>query len=201
LGVALVGAALVAQAAMAGDTPVDRRSLLPRVQRTWMPEASPSSFAVGFSNGMNLCFDPERGQVVYAWQGDFVDMKPTLEIKFPQDAKIRGSILHRTPQDAFSNPDATRAEVRFTGYRVRANEVVFQFKIDLRAVALTVQANREKPGLTCRYLIEPAPSTLVYHPVNPDRVVIEGGAPKRDGAAFQITGGAVTQFSEDLSPP
>jgi|GEM_PF-5614847 len=129
LGVALVGAALVAQAAMAGDTPVDRRSLLPRVQRTWMPEASPSSFAVGFSNGMNLCFDPERGQVVYAWQGDFVDMKPTLEIKFPQDAKIRGSIFHRTPQDAFSNPDATRAEVRFTGYRVRANEVVFQFKI------------------------------------------------------------------------
>jgi len=40
-----------------------------RLHRTWLPKASPSSFAVGFGGGLNACFDPMRANVIYAREG------------------------------------------------------------------------------------------------------------------------------------
>ena len=45
-----------------------------RIERTLLPDAAPSSFAVGFPSGVNFCYDVVRGGVSYIWQGGFVDV-------------------------------------------------------------------------------------------------------------------------------
>jgi hypothetical protein len=45
------------------------------IQRTIMPDAGPSSFAVSFPEGVSLCFDPVRLGINYAWLGT-VDLDP-----------------------------------------------------------------------------------------------------------------------------
>src|SRR5687768_7645481 len=47
-----------------------------QVERTFLPDAAPSSFAIGLPGGVNFCFDPVRCSVSYAWTGDYLDLTP-----------------------------------------------------------------------------------------------------------------------------
>ena len=45
-----------------------------QLERTFLPDAHASSFAFGLPGGVNVCYDPVRGGVNYAWTGGFLDI-------------------------------------------------------------------------------------------------------------------------------
>ncbi len=48
----------------------------PVLLRTFMPDASTRSIAVGLPGGVSYVFDAGRGRFAYAWTGDFLDVRP-----------------------------------------------------------------------------------------------------------------------------
>jgi hypothetical protein len=106
----------------------------PRVERTILPEAAPSAFAVGFSNGVNFCYDPIRGGLSYAWTGDFVDLAPVRpgKGKMIRPVGLRGPIVYR---EAGLMPlrrgDPSRAaNVEFSGYRLGDETIEFGYTVE-----------------------------------------------------------------------
>src|SRR5690606_20771913 len=67
----------------------------PIVQRTFMPESHPGSFAITFPSGPGVCFDPVRGGINYIWDGDFVDLRPRWLTKQGEPPRIFGQVFYR----------------------------------------------------------------------------------------------------------
>src|SRR5215211_4092301 len=68
-----------------------------QIERGFLPDSGPSSFAIGLPGGVNFCFDPVRGGVSYAWTGEFLDLTPMRPGtgKFIKPAKPLGSMVYR----------------------------------------------------------------------------------------------------------
>lgn len=173
-----------------------------RVLRTWMPDAHPASFAVGFPDGMNFCFDPERGQLAYAWEGDFLDLEPTYTGKFPRDAKIIGATFHRATHGSFggSNPTA-KTDIRFKGYQVKNGVPEFSYEVDGVAVRESIRPTADHRGLIRQFQVEGTDRVLAYRPANPGQVTIQAGPARWTDGRLNIPANASVQFSETILKP
>ena len=130
------------------------------IQRTLMPDAAPSSFAVGFSSGVNFCYDVVRGGLSYIWKGGFVDetsVRPNAG-KSITPVKLLGEVVYR--EEGFfplRTGDPQRgAEFVFKGYRLRDNAIEFRYEIDRRTVTEEVTPLSDGSGLVRRFRIEGA---------------------------------------------
>jgi hypothetical protein len=173
-----------------------------RLHRTWMPEASPSSFAVGFPGGVNCCFDPIRGKVLYAWTGDFVDLQPTVNGKIPRDAVLRGEVFFRSAPDAGFRGKAADAdpEIRFTGNRVKDDIPEFVFDVDGVTVRESISPAPGGKGLVCRFRIASAHRPLAFRAENPDGLTVVSGDARWAEGYLQISGEAAVEFTMFLLP-
>jgi hypothetical protein len=149
----LLGAALALLAAARGD-------LL--IERTLLPDAAPSSFAVGFPNGVSFCYDVTRGGVSYIWRGGFIDVTSVRPAagKAITPVQLLGEVVYR--EEGFfplrAGDPQRGVEMAFKGYRLRANAIEFHYEIERRRVTEEVALLPDGSGLVRRFRIEGAPA-------------------------------------------
>lgn len=153
-----------------------------QIARLFLPlDASPSSFAIGLPGGVNVCFDPVRGAVSYAWTGDFIDVVAARPGpgKFIQPAKLPGPVVYQeTGVAPLRRGDPTRTPVvEFTGYTLKSDAVEFRYTVDGVLVREEVRAAAQGAGLIRRFTIAGGSDAKWWH-------VVEGRPPtelKREG--------------------
>ncbi len=113
--------------------PVDK----PVVVRWDMPGASPAAISVGLPGGLSYCFDAGAVQLLYAWQGGFVDLSPTLWTKKNKDtnrtetARYVGDIFYRSESYPLRVGERERIpQRRFRGYRLVNGAPQFHYEVD-----------------------------------------------------------------------
>jgi hypothetical protein len=148
-----------------------------RLHRTWMPDAYPSSFAVGFPDGLNFCFDPVRGNVIYAWRGNFVDLAPTVAGKIPRNAVVIGTIFYRDPVHSrfkVGGADAV-ADVQFRGYEVKQGVPEFRYEVGGIEIRESIAPTPEGKALIRRFRLSTAEKDVVYQTPDGAHVAVEAG--------------------------
>ncbi len=139
---ALASLALAAQPALAPGEVL--------VERVMLPDARAGSFAFGLPGGVNVCYDPVRGGVNYAWTGGFLDIANVRPInKLIKPAALLGPVVYReTGAAPLRRGDATREPVlEFKGYTLRAASVELRYTVDGAPVAETITALPNAAGL------------------------------------------------------
>lgn len=143
-----------------------------QIERTYMPDAAPSSFAIGLPSGVNFCFDPVRSGISYAWRGDFLDLAPSRPGtgKFIKPAKPLGPVMYREAGVApLRRGDPSRPPVvEFSGYTLRNDSIEFRYTIDGVLVREEIRARPGGAGLIRRFQIESGSDSRWWH-------VVDGG--------------------------
>ena len=114
-----------------------------QLERTFLPDAHASSFAFGLPGGVNVCYDPVRGGVNYAWTGGFLDIADVRPVnKLIKAAKVLGPVVYReTGASPLRRGDAAREPVvEFKGYTLRDSAVELRYTVDGAPVAETLSA-------------------------------------------------------------
>jgi len=123
------------------------------VYRTFMPEAGPSSFAVGLGANLGFCYDPGRGGISYIWRGDFVDLGPTWKAKINNPADLRGEIVHRelVRWPLRLNRPEREPTYEFKGYALLPDAVEFHYLLDGILVREEIRAAPDGSSLIRRF--------------------------------------------------
>jgi len=141
-----------------------------QIERVFLPDASPSSFAIGLPGDVNFCFDPVRGAVSYAWTGGFLDLAQTRPGpgKFIHPAKLLGPVLYQeTGVAPLRRGDPARAPaVEFTGYTLHADAVEFRYTVDGVPVREEVRAAAGGAGLIRRFTLAGGSDAKWWHVVD-----------------------------------
>jgi hypothetical protein len=173
-----------------------------RLQRTWMPNAYPSSFAVGFASGVNFCFDPVRGNLIYAWQGDYLDLRPTVDGKNPGEPIIQGRIFHEdmAPSGFRTGNKNTAPVIRFRGYQVKNDLPEFQYEVDGILVRETVRPGPGGAGLVRQFELQTPDRAVTYQARDAGGVAVESGPAKWQEGRLLIPGNSSVKFSVPVTP-
>jgi hypothetical protein len=174
-----------------------------RVHRTWMPDAYPSSYAIGFPSGLNFCFDPIRGNVIYAWEGEYIDLAPTVNGKIPRNAVIKGKPFYQslTTSDFRSGTKQADPEIRFIAFRVRNDIPEFEYEVDGIRVRESVRPTPDGKDLIRQFRVSTPDRSLTYRVSDPSKVAIESGPAKWADGALTLPGNSTIVFSLALTRP
>ena len=139
------------------------------VERGFLPDAGPSSFAIALPGGVNFCFDPVRGGVSYAWTGKFLDLSPMRPGtgKFIKPANLLGPVVYREAGAApLRRGDPQRVPTfEFAGYTLRDDAVEFRYTIDGALVREEIRARPNGDGLERRFQFEGGADARWWHVV------------------------------------
>jgi len=128
-----------------------------QLERTFLPDAHASSFAFGLPGGVNVCYDPVRGGVNYAWTGGFLDITNVRPVnKLVKAAVPLGPVVYReTGAAPLRRGDALRAPVvEFKGYTLQAAAVELRYTVDGILVRETLSALPRGAGLRRTFRVE-----------------------------------------------
>ncbi len=128
-----------------------------QLERTFLPDAHASSFAFGLPGGVNVCYDPVRGDVNYAWTGGFLDLSNVRPVnKLVKAAVPLGPIVYReSGASPLRRGDALRPPVvEFKGYTLHADAVELRYTIDGVLVRETLSALPAGAGLRRTFRLE-----------------------------------------------
>ena len=147
------------------------------VHRTMLPDCGPSSFAVALGPNLGFSYDPGRGGINYAWQGEFVDLSLTWKAKINQPAEVKGTIAYR--ENVRFPLRLTRAggepKYVFKGYVLLPDAVEFHYLLDGVLVREEIRATADGRGLVrifrvdttvdaWSYALEPQPTAKISSP-------------------------------------
>ncbi|MES2692380.1 MAG: DUF6797 domain-containing protein [Verrucomicrobiota bacterium] len=162
-----IASALLATLALSVITPARAEV---QIERLFLADAAPSSFAIGLPGGVNFCFDPVRGAVSYAWSGGFLDLTPTRPGagKFIAAAKLLGPIVYReTGTSPLRRGDPSRAPtVEFTGYSLREDSVEFRYTVDGTPVREEIRVRPDGGALLRRFHISGGTDAKWWHVID-----------------------------------
>lgn len=165
---------------------------LPEVYRTFMPESSPASIAVGLPGGQSYCFDASVAYLRYAWQGGYVDNTEQWDGSGNAFTEIVGEVYYRSQVGfplRFGREEEPPA-VEFEGYQlVEGGYPEFRYTADGVQVRELVKPHPEESGLVRTFRVGPVEDTLWF---------ATGGA--EAGVAFQASTGAWEDDMLRLSP-
>ena len=120
------------------------------IERVMLPDARAGCFAFGLPGGVNVCYDPTRGGLNYAWTGGFIDLTDVRPVnKLIKAATLLGPVVYReTGTSPLRRGDANRAPVvEFKGYTLRSASVELRYTVDGAPVAETISALPNAAGL------------------------------------------------------
>lgn len=195
----LVGTAmyptLVANAVRwAGDRPIP--GARPALQRTFMPEAHPGSFALTFPGGPSVCLDPVRGGINYIWDGDFVDLRPRWITKQGAPARLFGETFYTEkawqPLRAGSPDDP--GTLRFRGYTLKAGVPEFHYQVGGRDVFETITALEGGEGVVRTFRVGPGTRPLWVNFEDQSGASVMTRGLERDGRAGSFAASAGGEF-------
>lgn len=161
----------------------------PAVQRTFMPESHPGAFAITFPEGVGVCLDPVRGGVNFAWEGDFVDLRPRWLTKQGAPARIFGPVFYteRTWQPLRAGAPGADSTWRFKGHVLRDGIPEFHYDVAGREVTETLRALPDGSGFARLFTVAAgkSPLWLTLEDQPGAELTLEGAA--RDGNAVAFT--------------
>lgn len=105
----------------------------PYYYRIFMPEASPASIAVRLTDEISFCWDAGPCQLLYAWQGGFIDNSVAWKGHRNTESRILGNIFYNEPKDnflRFGGKDRFSGTIEFQGYRLKDRNPEFHYRID-----------------------------------------------------------------------
>jgi hypothetical protein len=174
------------------------------VARTVLPDAAPSSFAVGLPGGLSFCFDPTRGGLRYIWSGGFADLTPARpEVgKFIKPITLLGDLVYRESGEApLRRGDSKRLPiVLFKGYRLEDAAIEFRYTVDGVMVRERIHARPDGSALIRQFKVDDgAAETNWWYQPGP----IEGSTPttptgKQEGGALRFEPGTAREFSIEI---
>ena len=172
----------------------------PIVQRTFMPESYPGSFAITFPGGPGVCFDPVRGGINFIWDGDFVDLRPRGLTKQGEPARIFGEVFYR---ESMWQPWRVGAPGRepvfqFRGYRLTPAGPELHYQVDDREVFETLSASADGRGLERRFRVGAGGGPLWLHlePQRDSDLTLTGLV--RDGDRATLASSAAGAFTIEI---
>lgn len=166
-----------------------------RVERTYMADAAPSAFAIGFANGVSFCYDPVRGGLNYVWDGGFVNLAPVRPGmgKLIQPAGLLGAVVYRERGAApLRHGDPARVPlVQFQGYRVGDNLIEFHYTLDGATVREEIRPRPNGDGLTRRFRFDAPAASWWYLPGPQEGAPLSApaGQPEAGGFRFDVAAG------------
>lgn len=174
------------------------------VHRTMLPDCGPSSFAVALGPQLGFAYDPGRGGVNYAWQGEFVDLAPTWKAKINHPAEVKGTIVYRE-QVRFPlrlAPGTGEPAYVFKGYVLRPDAVEFHYTLDGIPVREEIRATPDGRGLLRHFRVD-TPVAAWSYAVEPQpgaRVTAPAGAWNESRTALTAAGGREFTVLVELEP-
>ncbi len=122
-----------------GDRPSVQR---PALFRTFMPDSGPASIAVGLDGMVSYCWDTAECRMRYAWEGDFLDMRPQWAWKGEKLPIVLGRRFLET-RDGYGLHWKTAAgarTVRYRGFRWKGSAPQLLYDLDGVPVAERIVA-------------------------------------------------------------
>ena len=177
------------------------------IERIIMPDAAPSSFAVGLPGGVNFCYDPVRGGLSYVWQGGFLDVSAARPGagKLIKPAKLLGEVVYReTGALPLRRGEPGRAPtVVFKGYRLREAAVEFLYTVDGVGVREEVRARPEGEGLIRRFQVEAGEGDTRWWYVQgvTAGAALSSPAGRLENGAYQFDPGSGREFTLEVIFP
>ncbi len=138
------------------------------VVRSIMPEATPAAIAVGMPGGLSYCFDAGSHRLLYAWQGEFLDLEDTLRRKRGDDGftltpEIPGRRFFRSTRFPFRLADSGRVpETRFQGYRMQEGVPEFHYSVGGAEVYEQIRPTAAADGFRWEFRIERVQAPLRF---------------------------------------
>lgn len=179
----------------------------PIVFRTFMPNASPRSIAVGLTPLLSYCFDAEQSRLRYAWIGGFLDVKPVWTDRGGAPAIPQGKRFYTAP-DAYPLRigDPGREPVRkFRGYAIVDKIPEFMYELDGVEVRERVTAPpgaAAKAGLVRTFTLPSVKDPVWFLTGQSDPaaggVVWTASAGQWEGGRLKVPGGGSVQFTVTL---
>lgn len=172
------------------------------IERTLLPDAAPSAFAVGFPNGVSFCYDVSRGGLSYIWRGGFIELASVRPAagKSISPVKLLGDVVYR--EEGFfplRTGDPQRGvAVSFKGYRLRDNAIEFRYEIDGRLVVEEVALLPDGAGLIRRFRIAGARAGEAWWYVPGETSGGKLTAPRTEGDAGRFRFDATQEFSLEV---
>jgi hypothetical protein len=172
----------------------------PIVQRTFMPESYPGSFAITFPTGPGVCFDPVRGGINFIWEGDFVDLRPRWLTKQGEPPRLFGRIFYQEKgwQPLRAGAPDRDTEYHFRGYALTPAGPEFHYQIGGRDVFETLVATVDGAGVVRRFRVGAGagPLWINLEPQADADIAVHGL--ERDGARAVFSSAAAGEFTIEI---
>ncbi len=161
----------------------------PYYYRIFMPEASPASIAVRLSSEISFCWDAGPCQLLYAWQGGFIDNSVAWKGHRNTESRILGTVFHDEPANnplRLGERNRFPDKIEFQGYRLKERNPEFHYRIDGVDVYEIFQVSENGQNLVRNFRI-PNVSEKVW-------IQIPGDASASKG---QVSGGVLMLAPEE----
>jgi hypothetical protein len=137
----------------------------PIMYRTFMPDSSPASIAVGLRGGISYVFDTVPVTVRYAWKGGFVDNSEVFKGHVAnQQASLEGEIFYRT-DGVFPlrlGDRDTIPTIEFEGYRLENGRPEFRYTMNEQRVTEQILPASDTVGLQRTFSLEEPEEEIRY---------------------------------------
>ena len=175
----------------------------PIVYRTFMPESSPASIAVGLKGGLSYCFDTTPVMLRYAWQGGFIDNSEVFRGHVSeQRATIEGEVFYRSEVGFPLRIGASDAppDPEFEGYTMIDGRPQFAYTIGDVQVRELVEPTPDGTGLQRTFQIDGADQPVRFITSAQDRVAFEASAGTWDGTTLRLPPDDAQRFVITMTP-
>lgn len=128
-GYILSAAAGKTEQAVADNSAALENNRRPRVQRIFMPDASPAAIAVALPGDLSFCFDAGDCRLRYVWKGGFIDALDYYKGNGNALAKLKGEVIYREAEFPLSGGTPGTGP-KFLGYSMSEGLPVFRYVRD-----------------------------------------------------------------------
>lgn len=169
----------------------------PYYYRIFMPDASPASIAVRLTDEISFCWDAGPCQLLYAWQGGFIDNSVAWKGHKNTESRILGAIFYTEPENnplRFGGKNHISENIEFQGYQLKNRNPEFHYLLDGVDVYEYFQVSRDGQKLIRNYRL-PDVSETVWLKV-PEYVKAAKG--QMSGEYLILTPDEAKQFSIEI---
>ena len=165
--------------------------------RAFLEGTSLASIAVHLPHKLSFCWDTERCQLRYAWQGGFLDNTDLWHGHKNAYAKILGTIFFRDPiiQPLRMGEADAIPTVVYKGYRVRDEYPEFHYTVAGKDVFELIKELPEKNGLIRTIRIPDATEPIWFCYDNASGVTYQFSAGVEENGKVRLTAMEAQQFT------
>jgi mono/diheme cytochrome c family protein len=172
----------------------------PRVFRAFMPEAAMRTLAVGFPGGLSYAYDLEGCRLLYAWQGEFLDVTKVWVGRGGEEARPLGRKIYVAPAGVPLRVGAAdRAPVvRYRGYRLDRGVPELRYEVDGALVRERITPASAGQGLVRTFVIDSQDRPVWF--VGDGKARHGSSAGRWEDGRLALTAAEARRFSVTITP-